>query len=313
MKVTYENGLHLPEVDLTLDARVSRCFNFISHAHSDHIHRHDQVLCSAGTRDLLRHRLGRVHAVTLEDGEALLSGAWELRLFPSGHCLGSSQIVVEGERRLVYTGDFKLRPNLCGQQSSVHQCDILVIEATYGRPHYVFPPQEEVVEKFLSYVGKALHAGHVPVVLAYSLGKSQEALKILTERGYPVALHRTVFDIARIYEAHGVEFGPYQLLSPGSESGRVLIVPPNVRRTPAIQSIERKKIIYLTGWALDRSSLYRYRADAVFPFSDHADFSELVRYAEASNARKVYTVHGFPDLAYHLRDRGIDARPLGCH
>ena len=45
--------------------------------------------------------------------------------------------------------------------------------------------------------------------------------------------------------------------------------------------------------------------------SDHADFPSLVRYAKATGAGRVFTVHGHEDsLAAALRKEGIRAEPL---
>jgi len=62
---------------------------------------------------------------------------------------------------------------------------------------------------------------------------------------------------------------------------------------------------------MDPSLKDRLGVDAVFPLSDHADFSELCRYAERVNPQMTYTVLGFDEeLALHLRRRGIRARAL---
>ena len=55
---------------------------------------------------------------------------------------------------------------------------------------------------------------------------------------------------------------------------------------------------------------YRFGVHAAFPLSDHADFADLLRYVQECGAQEVFTVNGFPHLAEHLRDRGIDARHL---
>jgi Cft2 family RNA processing exonuclease len=66
----------------------------------------------------------------------------------------------------------------------------------------------------------------------------------------------------------------------------------------------------LTGWAVDPSLRYRSGAATSLPFSDHADFDDLVSYVEAVNPKRVFTVHGFPHLAAHLRHLGYDATHL---
>lgn len=44
--------------------------------------------------------------------------------------------------------------------------------------------------------------------------------------------------------------------------------------------------------------------------SDHADFSELMEYVKKAQAKKIYTVHGFPDFAQFLREAAFDAEQL---
>ena len=51
----------------------------------------------------------------------------------------------------------------------------------------------------------------------------------------------------------------------------------------------------------------------MLPFSDHADYEELVRTARESGASKVYTVHGPATFADRLRALGIDAEHLMEH
>lgn len=42
----------------------------------------------------------------------------------------------------------------------------------------------------------------------------------------------------------------------------------------------------------------------------HADFVELVAYVLVARPRKVYTLHGPPEFAKHLKAKGIDAEHL---
>src|SRR6266581_4584621 len=59
------------------------------------------------------------------------------------------------------------------------------------------------------------------------------------------------------------------------------------------------------------TEIYTLSLHDAFPLSDHADFPSLMRYAKASGARRVLTVHGYArELAGHLRREGIRAEPL---
>jgi Cft2 family RNA processing exonuclease len=81
-----------------------------------------------------------------------------------------------------------------------------------------------------------------------------------------------------------------------------------------ITNIERRYLIMLTGWAMNRSAPYMYRGvDLILPLSDHADFDELVHLARASSAQRIITMHGAPKFAAILRELGLNAEHLAHH
>ena len=162
-------------------------------------------------------------------------------------------------------------------------------------------------------IDEALAAGEVPVVIGYALGKSQEALALLVERGYRVAVERSILRIAEIYSDFGVAFagaGAYEPLGSGPCDGTVLLVPPSALRRAPVRDLARTRTLYLSGWGMSASARYRYGVDRVIPFSDHAGYDELLRYVEESGARRVVTLYGRPDFARTLsRELGVEA----CH
>src|SRR5437762_127691 len=94
--------------------------------------------------------------------------------YDAGLFLTQAQMAVDGQRSLLYTGDFKLDVSATSEPVELPHADILVMESTFGRPHYCLPPREEVVARLLEIVFAALADGMTPVVHAYPLGKSQE-------------------------------------------------------------------------------------------------------------------------------------------
>jgi Cft2 family RNA processing exonuclease len=149
-----------------------------------------------------------------------------------------------------------------------------------------------------------------PVFLAYSLGKAQEAMKILSHWRYKFSVDRSIFDICRIYEEFGIKFGDYRLLEEGHVKDRIVIVPPQAKRSSLLRDIPRKRIAMLTGWAMDPGPLKHLAGCQCIPLSDHADFSELLEYADKAKPEKIYTVHGFPELVEFLNQKGYDAEFL---
>ena len=308
--------MYLPDLDLWFDAEGQRERCVISHAHSDHIAGHASVVATPETARIFRHRVGDAAIETLRYGERRDYGRYALTMFPAGHCLGSAQILVEADgERLVYTGDVKLRPNVAAEAAVVVPCDTLVMESTFGDPQYRFPPDVATYDRLYAACDRALSDGRVPVVLAYALGKSQEALELLLRRGYRVSLHGSVWNVSEIYRECGVKFsGEYERYDREHLKGRVLITPPGCRRQPMIQNIERRYLIMLTGWAVSKSAPYMYRGvDLLLPLSDHADFDDLVRLARESGAQRIITMHGAKKFAAALRDMGLNAEHLAQH
>src|SRR5438105_2756333 len=110
--VQYERGIYLPNENLWLDPWDAKPFAFVSHAHSDHIAAHDEVIVSERTSRLMQARLpGKRHEHVLLFGAPALVRGLAVTLLPAGHIFGSAQFFLETDAgSLLYTGDFKLRP-----------------------------------------------------------------------------------------------------------------------------------------------------------------------------------------------------------
>lgn len=319
MTVVYQRGIYLPEIDLWLDSQLPRPVAFVSHAHSDHLQSHAVTLATPATAALMRHRLGRQgRCRLLPFGRRTEFPGFAVTLYPAGHVLGSAQALVEVDgRRLLYSGDFKLKPGRSMEGAEVPEAEGVIMETTFGKPGYVFPPTEEVIDQIRGWVRRAWVDGQIPILFGYALGKSQELLAHLDDLGGEILLERRVYQIVKLYEEWGVRFPPHQLYVPGMEpKGCVLICPPGSRHTRKrvpddIAAIRNQRTAYISGWALDRGAEWRFGTHTCFPLSDHADYPDLLEYVRRTGARVVHTVHGFADeFAADLRLRGYEARPL---
>jgi len=306
----WKDDLYVPGADLWLDPRRRRKRALVSHAHGDHIGRHDEIFATAETAALSSARLGPLHVTAMPFGEWRdLGRGFRLRLHPAGHILGAAQAEIEHDgERLVYTGDFRLEESETCSPASVVPCDVLVMECTFGRPHYRFPPRREVVPQLAAEIGSVLESGGTPFLLAYAVGRSQELLKLLEPFGLRFALAPPVLAMVKVYESLGVSFPPYEAARPGDTDGRVVLLPPHLSSSKLVRSARRPVLIAATGWARDGAP--PYHADKSFALSDHADFDELVRYVEEARPREVYTLHGFDEFRDHLRQRGFSAHPV---
>ena len=310
--VKFDRGVWLPQVGWRLDAHFPADRSFVSHAHFDHLALHREVLCSEGTARLMRARMPgeRIEHVLPFGREEPLTPGCSVTLYPAGHIFGSAQALLRHDEhgKLLYTGDFKLRAGLSAEVCETPRADVLIMETTFGRPQYVFPPTAAVLASIAAFCSDALADHETPVLYGYSLGKSQELLRSLLAAQLPVMLHPQTFRLTKVYEELGVTFPSFELFDPIRAEGCVIICPPQVAGSSFLRKISRPRTAVITGWAMDPSAIYRYQCDAAFPLSDHADYVDLLEFVERVAPKKVLTLHGFAtEFAEVLRQRGIEA------
>lgn len=307
----YDRGLKLTAIDLAIDVRRRQPRGFISHAHADHMARHEFAYCTPETGKLYLHKFGNRPLRELPYRTMVELGSVRLTTYPAGHCLGSAMLLADdGMSTLLYTGDFKLGPSATAEAAELPHADLLVIESTYGNPAYRLPPREQVIEQFLELVYRALADGATPVIEAYVLGKSQEVTRILTLAGIPVLLHPLVFEMSRIYRACGVDLGDAHLYVDAPLPGHAVVVPPRMQKTHRLRGLKKTVTFAVTGWAMHPSTRHRLGVDHAVPLSDHADYDELFEAIERVQPREIYCTHGPASFVDCLREAGLNAFPL---
>ncbi len=264
-------------------------FAFQSHAHTDHFVSGEVIYSTRATKFLSHLRKGGFYR-EVGFGKTFYLGDFRARLYPAGHMLGSAGIKLWLENgTLFYTGDtkwFKLRT---AEKSRFPRADFLVIEATFGVPHFTFPAPREAEKKLIAFVEEAIERGKKPVLYVNQMGKAQEVMKILDLHGYTVKASREMLKVARVYSKFGLSFGNV------SVDGEVVL---RSYRSPRVESA-------LSPWELTVSGFGRLK------LSNHADFWELMRIVERVNPEKIFTVYGFAEeFARILRGLGYDARPV---
>ena len=304
----WDNGLKLTKADLAIDFRRRQPRAFVSHAHSDHMARHELALCTPETAALYQLRLGprRTHAMPYR--QPIDWAGVRLTTYPAGHCLGSAMLLAEdGEQSLLYTGDFKLRPSLTAAAAELPHADTLVIESTFGDPAYRLPPRDETIAEFLDLVRRTLAEEKTPVIQGYVLGKSQEVTRLLTDHDIPVLQHGAIYEVSQKYEGLGCPLGCFELFRGEVKPGWAVIVPVGTY----LGDIPNAVRFAVTGWAMDRSAKYRLRVDHAIPLSDHADYDELLEAIDRVAPREIHCTHGPESFVDRLLDLGYNAYVLG--
>ncbi|HUS04798.1 MAG TPA: hypothetical protein VMZ52_00770 [Bryobacteraceae bacterium] len=308
-------GIFLPQIDLWLDPQ-ERCQNgWLSHAHSDHARGlHCHVIGTSHTLRIYRLRWPAdpsvsQNLVALDYGESIHHNGARLTAIPAGHIVGAAQLLIEyANERIVYTGDIKLHPPICGAATQIVPCDRLIIESTFGIPIFNFLSREQAAGRMIAFASACLSDGVTPVFIGYPLGRGQEAVHVLCNAGVPTAVHGSIARLIPVYEAAGYSFPGWLPYAARETAGKALVVVPNFRSVLEASG-KNTRLAYVSGWAMLDNARSRMGADELIPYSDHGDFAELLEIVARSGAREVDVVHGYAEaFAQILNHRGILAR-----
>ena len=290
-------------------------FTFVSHAHVDHLHKRGrkkittQVLASRETALIAQAR-----------GYEIIDPAEEhdgFQLVDTGHILGSRGLLVGDD--VYYTGDISMRERAFLKAAKVPRARTLIIESTFGRPEYVFPPLSEVTHRTNKIISEMYDLGIPVILMGYTLGKAQ----LLTELfgHWDPIVHYSVARINSVYSELGVKLAgtthrqaeEQERLSKGKPW--VMVAPLMSEKNAFVREMKDRYgavTIGFSGWAVGSRYRYMMGLDYVMPLSDHCDYGELVAAVKQCRPDNVYTFHGFArEFAESLCEMGFDAEPVG--
>ena len=279
----------------------SRPLRVVTHAHADHLYglrsslkRCEKVLMTKATRDLTQTLNETINlkdstaVKTLEYGKVLKYGDEKISLVKAQHILGAAQVLVEdaGGIRIVWTGDFRL------DGTPVVDCDVLVVEATYGSPSCRRNFDVDVQELLVSMIEKRLRGGAV-YVFGYH-GKLQEVMQILRDADVevPFVMPERVYEVTKVCEKHGMRLGCLSL-STDSEGHELLdgnlpcvaFYHMNSRQHVGLRNAR----ICVSGWEFHAPCRQIGDREHLVALSDHSDFDGLIEYVKQSKAKQVIT------------------------
>ncbi len=108
-----------------------------------------------------------------------------IEFLDAGHIPGSAQIVINaGKHRILYTGDINTYSTRLQNPADLHykDIDIAIIESTYADE--LHPNRRQLEKKFIERIEEIVDNGGVALIPAFALGRSQEVLLILYQRGF---------------------------------------------------------------------------------------------------------------------------------
>jgi putative mRNA 3-end processing factor len=304
-RIGWLDGLHIntPDLTLAIDPSTTRRIPkkarvLVSHAHGDHTggFRYKGIKQSTReTRDIHHalhdHHITNFHPIKIN--EKLKVDSSEIKTLDAGHMLGSAQFLVNTPNMsILYTGDINCIDTLTTRAAEPEHCDLLVIEATYGSPHYHFPPRESVYAQIVEWALDTIKTGRIPCLHVYAAGKAQEVIRLFNVYTHlPVIVNPRLDGVNEAHRNSGIAL---EWFSASSRDGKtildkdpcVYITTPN-DHTHIGRRFSRA---YATGWALSLGNNV-----TAFPLSSHADFDQLVSFVKACDPEQVYIFTGFAE------------------
>ncbi len=290
---------------------------FVTHAHADHAsafkHPEREKYATQETYDLLESmgwkKLDGLNKVKV--GDAVKLDDIEVTVYNSGHVLGSVQFMVNTpEGSLLYTGDLCTEKTFTMEPATPVQCDMMVIETTFGAPMFQFPKREDVAVEVYQWAVNTVLQGRVPTFKTDSIGNAQEVISILNQyTNLPVVTNKSATKVTDLYRKFGYNLDSVDAASDEGQdlldSGKCALITPKGSK-PKQENLD---IALASGWA---SIMGRKRI--AFPLSDHADYKGLMSHIRKCKPKRVLTFHGgnfTKDFHNHVRKRlGIAASPL---
>jgi Cft2 family RNA processing exonuclease len=290
---------------------------FVSHAHSDHSsafkHPSREKYATQETYDLLEvlgwKKLANLKPIKI--GDTITLDDFEIKVHNSGHVLGSVEFEINTPGGTVlYTGDMCNESTYTMEPATKVDCDIMVIETTFGAPMFQFPKRADVAVEIYQWAVNTVMAGRIPTFKTDSIGNAQEVISILNKfTNLPVVTNKSATSVTDLYRKYGYNLDTVDSESDEGvdliDSGKCAIITPKGSKP----FNDKQEIALTSGWATIMG-----RKRVAFPLSDHADYRGLMSFIGSVKPKRVLTFHGgnfTKDFHTHVRRRlGIAASPL---
>ncbi len=110
----------------------------------------------------------------------------KLELFDAGHLPGSASILLEGKKRILYTGDANfVRTELTPEADTDYKdIDVLITECTYSYKDH--PDRKILANGLREHVREVMESGGKVLLPCFAVGRTQEMLLNLNKLKYPI-------------------------------------------------------------------------------------------------------------------------------
>lgn len=110
--------------------------------------------------------------------EEFRAGGFRASFYNAGHVLGSAMVLLQGTKKVLYTGDISARGTrlLDGCERGLH-AETLIMEGTYGNEE--LPGTKESTTRLIHEIKETIKEGGHVIIPSFSVGRGQEILMLL--------------------------------------------------------------------------------------------------------------------------------------
>ena len=311
LKLT-EDGLRFGDTILSLDSYTKGDLSFIS-CISD-------VSQKVSTRMITMEETCKLMQVDPQSSNHLLCqynrpfslGRLTIELLPSGGSLGAASLYITHGDQTFFYGCY-LQPSrvLSLRQMQLRKADTLVLKTGQIVCDSSYRRRQEQKNFFRS-IEKAAAEESAPLIYCPATPTAQELTSWLSQAGFEVAVHPSIFKINKIYEQSGVLLGKYTKLQKSPPSKYVVLLPENIsQKSLASFGLLRRKTIHVNCRGLQ--GVLSEKSES-FCISREASFLELVEVIEKVQPSKLFVMGPYAKtLVDRISIPGLEKETLNPH
>ncbi len=309
-----DDGLHLQGSILWFDAQGQTDLSFLSSAHSPFNPKSSQLITTEETAKILEAYRRKPNALVCQYNRPFSIGRLKMELLPSGCILGGASLYLETDsNRLLYAPE--LQPNRIPtvRQMQLKRASTLVMGTTHPDPFAPVPNRKKEKERLLETVHQMGKLGQFPIVFCDPLSMAQELTKLLTDNGFPVAVHESIFKAHQVYESFGSKLGDYTRYARRSNREKIVLFPLPRKKTSVLPIVPPDTPLIAVEADPDAGSsvLTAQHLARRFIISSSCDGADLKEIVTAVSPKDLY-IFGPHTKRYveGLSGLGVNVRPL---
>lgn len=221
-----EDGIQIHDSILWLDARFTGDLSFLSSAHFLSGRTSSRVITTEETVKLLAINSIKLNALVCPYNQLISIGQLKLELLPSGAALGGASLYVETRQgSLLYAPQLQAHKSGTTRTMQLKAADTLILGARTPFPAHHHPSRKKEKDRLLQAISSQIARGEYPLIFCEPFAVAQELCKSLSEAGLPLAVHKSIYRINKVYEHYGSDLGTYSLLHRRLREKKIIILP----------------------------------------------------------------------------------------